>query len=144
VGQVLALFNKAMRKATSNLRTVVETEVAKGLPQSSRHIQMTPTKMSLEEDLQQGASEYRQEMEDETKKLLADPSLKQFAVGGKDEDWEAIGNSGEVPSSISVKSANGKRKPTFQDKKPTGGRGGRGGHGGHNNNKKPFKRGGKQ
>ena len=126
-----------MRKVASNLRNVVEHEVAKGLPQTSRHIQMTPTKKTLQEDLNEAASDYRQEMEEETKKLLSDPSLKRFAVGGKDEDWDSVSKSGATPSAVSIKSNNGKRKPAYEERKQGGG--GRGGY----NNKKPF-RGGKQ
>ena len=137
----MALYNKSIRKFTQLFRGILEKEVAKSLPMSTQHVSLRPTDKSLDEDLEESAAGIRSEMEEETRKLLSDPSLKRFAVGGTDADWDAATKNGKAPpSAVSINSSDKKRKfnnnnnnnTNFEQSKP---------HHNNNKNKKPFKKG---
>lgn len=96
--QVLALFNKSIRKMVTFLREVQEREVGATMPVAELKVDMRPTKQTLDEDLNEAAASLNS-------------SLAQYAIKGSDQDWKEALGSGTVDKSIvSVKGALGKRR----------------------------------
>jgi N-acetyltransferase 10 len=133
VNQVLALFNKAVRKLNTHLKQLVESDVEKNMLASkddARKIarkteQMTRTSETLDEDMKAGASEVMDIIHnnDENNKskqkkkgknsssttsalLLEDSELMSYAIKGSDEQWNQITNNKTNLSSVSLKSDN--------------------------------------
>jgi N-acetyltransferase 10 len=97
--QLLALFNKAMRKVATTLRGVEERAVRDELPLSSGHeLDRPELKQSLAADLADGGKAATKGMK-ERQKVLKMMNLEKFAIGGTDDEWsEATG--GATPSTI--------------------------------------------
>jgi N-acetyltransferase 10 len=114
VNQVLALFNKAMRKVAQHLLGVQEEDIAKSLPaaQSAKKVRLEATDQTLEEDMTEAAAEVNKELNNERAELLNDPSLARFAITGNDEEWNKALKSkkGTPVSMVSIKSADDNRK----------------------------------
>ena len=122
--QLLALFNRAVRKINKALRTVQETAaesfLAKTSQISAKHAatgaadKMKPLQQSLREDLEEGSAKVAAEMQEKQKALLDGVDLSRYAVGGDDADWEeALKGAGALGGAgiISVKGkAKGKRR----------------------------------
>ncbi|KAG2483803.1 hypothetical protein HYH03_017326 [Edaphochlamys debaryana] len=107
--QVLALFNKAMRKIYGCLRAAKEAAVARGLP-SVRPVAnlMAPHEVGLDEDLDAAAAEERSKLRE---KYLRPEDLGAFAIRGGDEDIAAA-LGGKAPAAgglLSVKGGDGPR-----------------------------------
>jgi len=119
--QVLALFNKAVRKISSYLRSLQETEIRKGLEsetpskkkEGSKKTQksMAPLTQSLEQEMESNTKEVNKMMKKKQQKLLEGMDLQRYAIGGSEENWSKALKSGKVPKSISVKADKGKEAP---------------------------------
>jgi len=98
--QILALFNKIIRKFSSRLRQNEESLVAEELGEAELEESgdlNAPLRKTLNEDLEEGATEARKKHGD----LLA-----QYSVAGNDKEWErAVGSGGakDPPNVVSVK-----------------------------------------
>jgi len=124
--QVLALFNKAMRKVAAYLRTVQEKAVEGALPSAHASKQLSKqikgSKTSVEEELHQAGAEAKEEAKKEMQKLLQRPhnsvlvnatdrELEEAAAGHgnasvkrkKMSATEAIKDSGKPEKGISKK-----------------------------------------
>lgn len=98
--QILALFNKAVRKMVGSLRRVVEDREAASLPHTADDATAAGTALkplpgaSLDAELDAGAAASLQKLQDETARkqaewLDADGELSQYAIKGSDADWDA-------------------------------------------------------
>ncbi|KAK7099272.1 RNA cytidine acetyltransferase-like isoform X2 [Littorina saxatilis] len=87
--QVLALFNKSVRKLCNYLKEQQEKEVEASLPAAELEIDMRPAKQTLEEDLKEAA---------------ASMHLNQYAIKGNEKSWkEALSADTSSKGIISVK-----------------------------------------
>lgn len=123
--QVLALFNKAVRKISSHLRALEEAHVAAELPAIQNQGAakeaggaMRPLRQGLDEDLDEGAAA------DRAKRLerLEELNLGEFAIKGSSEEWgKALkaGGSARVPGGLSI--AKDASTPSSSSKKRKGG-----------------------
>jgi N-acetyltransferase 10 len=99
--QLLALFNKAMRKVATSLRGVEEAAVRAELPINTigKELNRPELKQSLHADLADGARSHKKGRE-EKQKVLQTMNLEQFAIGGTEEEWNDATGNGAVPATV--------------------------------------------
>eukprot|EP00002_Diphylleia_rotans_P024304 TRINITY_DN4795_c0_g1_i1.p1 TRINITY_DN4795_c0_g1~~TRINITY_DN4795_c0_g1_i1.p1 ORF type:complete len:1024 (-),score=229.08 TRINITY_DN4795_c0_g1_i1:125-3196(-) len=122
--QVLALFNKILRKFNQSLQTVIEQSVDATLA-PVKDVELNPLRESLDEELEEGSALITKELREKQKKLVLSEDLQKYAIRGREQDWDTI-EPGKVPSSVSIKSANPKKRSFELDPKPTGNKKGKG------------------
>uniref|UniRef100_A0AAV1VF88 RNA cytidine acetyltransferase n=1 Tax=Peronospora matthiolae TaxID=2874970 RepID=A0AAV1VF88_9STRA len=118
--QLLALFNKAVRKFLGQIEQLMEkqleqeSENSKKLAQVAAQSQaMAPTETTLDEEMRQGAQD---EKAKEQQKLLDSLNLMKYAVRGDDADWDsALAQAENGGAVVQVKS----KKPTKLNKEVT-------------------------
>ncbi|RLN58624.1 hypothetical protein BBJ29_007883 [Phytophthora kernoviae] len=91
--QLLALFNKAVRKFLGQIEQLMEKQLEqeatdnKKLAMVAAQSQaMTPTETTLDEEMREGAQEAKAKQQ---QKLLDSLNLMKYAVRGDDADWDA-------------------------------------------------------
>uniref|UniRef100_A0A6B2KWW6 RNA cytidine acetyltransferase n=1 Tax=Arcella intermedia TaxID=1963864 RepID=A0A6B2KWW6_9EUKA len=118
--QVLALFNKAMRKIVKFFISLEEAAEDKLLPATETG--MHPTALSLEEDLKQIDDEFKanEEMKMEQQSLISELARPEFAIQGDNKDWEEAALSlkrSKIPNILSVKRKKTDEEPAQPEKK---------------------------
>uniref|UniRef100_A0A914UPD7 Possible tRNA binding domain-containing protein n=1 Tax=Plectus sambesii TaxID=2011161 RepID=A0A914UPD7_9BILA len=112
VNQLLAMFNKAMRKFSDNFNSICESAIEQRSRQPKEYAknQFQPTPVSLQDDLNDAAEEIEQRQERDRKKVREEISvnLKQFAIRGTEDDWVSALNDIDLKATksglLSVKS----------------------------------------
>lgn len=115
--QLLGLFNRTIRKVVQCFNSVLElaydSQVTKG-----KDVEMEPLAQGLEQDLEEAAQEMKEKQKKELEKLKH-IDLSEFAISGKDEDWqEALSSNKSNMNVISVTSTKRKGQPTEEQTKP--------------------------
>jgi N-acetyltransferase 10 len=97
--QLLALFNKSVRKYTGYLRGIEEDSIAEGLRSKAgakaqqllarQDAAIATVGSSVTEELEIAGQEVAQAMKNKQSRLLESLHLESYAIGGKDVDWEA-------------------------------------------------------
>jgi N-acetyltransferase 10 len=107
--QVLALFNKAMRKIHTYLKTQQQKSVEATMPRI-QEVTMTPHAVGLDEDLEASAKEVTEEMKAKQQALMsALGDIEQYAIDSTEGDWDAaLGGKAPKTGMVSVK---GKKTP---------------------------------
>ncbi len=118
--QVLALFNKSMRKISKLLRSLEEAAAAStmksvqaGIQQSEdAKSQMKPVQAELGNELSASGYKAVDELREKQRSMLGRMDLKEFAVQGTDDDWERATQAagGAVSGTVAIKSAKPSRK----------------------------------
>ena len=101
--QILALFNKAVRKMVGTLRKIVEDAESTTLPHTSEDAAAAGVALkplaggSLDAELDAGAAASLQKLQDDQARkqaewLDADGELSRYAIKGSDADWDAALN----------------------------------------------------
>ena len=106
--QVLALFNKAMRRLHACLHTSEEARAKASLPQPSAAAvtaveRLAPHPVSMDDTLREGASTVLRQQQEA---LLRSLNVEQYAIRGEEGDWEAaLGGADGAPKTglLSVK-----------------------------------------
>lgn len=102
VGQLLGLFSRIIRKVAKFfneiLESAVESEMAK-----NKEVIMEPLAKGLNEELNEVAQEMKEKQKEKAEKLKA-MDLSQYAITGKDEDWDTALKSKKPTKLISVAS----------------------------------------
>jgi len=114
--QLLGLFNRTIRKVVQCFNSVLETaydsQVTKG-----KEVAMEPLAQGLQQDLEEAAKEMKEKHKKEMEKLKH-LDLSEFAISGKDEDWqEALSSNKSKVNVISVTSAKRKAQPAEERNK---------------------------
>ena len=142
VSQLLALFNKAVRKMTASLQAVLEAREDATLPAPSAMADatahMAPLASHLDAELDSGAKEslakLAAEQQEQQAQWLEGEGLSKYAIRGTEDDWAAAlpqGKSAGPPKHLSVKGeARSTDKPAKKGGKSDGGSGSKGGKGG--------------
>lgn len=90
VTQLLALFNRAIRKIMNHLNGICEKAIqetnATSIGSKRVEIRAEPTPKSLQEDLDEAAEEFEKQSRKDKKKLQ-EMDLDQYAIRGSQEDW---------------------------------------------------------
>merc|ERR1719464_113340 len=83
--QLLALFNRSIRKISLILKSILEGGIAKDLDlvENTKVAKQGNKLPSLEEELSQGA----EEVEQKQKEVFVNQNLSQYSIKGSDEDW---------------------------------------------------------
>ena len=125
--QILALFNRTIRKLSSYIRAVEEKEMESEMKSNTRQVELPKStlKMSLSEELDHlSAKEIERKKEkysktaNETNQIISELNLEDFAVGGTDEDWnKALSSGKKAPSIISIKNNEKSNDPKYQNQK---------------------------
>ena len=126
VSQLLAMFNKAVRKLSSALKTIEEKAIDDEMRSSKtmkkalrKRIEINagaafaPLAKSLQVEQTEDEQRANATLQKQQKELLASLDLEEFAVDGqKQQDWEKAldGAKGTLPASLSVKGKAKKRK----------------------------------
>jgi len=121
--QILALFNKTIRKITQHFRSLQEKSIETTLPKptptriSIHHTNndMTPLQQSLDEELADGEKTINKQLQNQQKELMR---FSRYSMGNVDlpttRASEAEGS--KIPSTISVKSTKQKKKHNHDQK----------------------------
>lgn len=107
VNQMLALFNRSMRKLSEHYRELQETGVEQSLA-PMRQVEMEPSAVSLEDDMAEAGREANAELKRKHEELITALDLEQYAVTGNEDAWrEALDGTRKTGavSSISVVSS---------------------------------------
>lgn len=83
--QLLGLFNRLIRRCVQYLNEILEKDVEKTLT-SKKDVNMTPVLKSMQEELNEAATELQKKQKKELEKLKKD-NLSQFAIKGSEDEW---------------------------------------------------------
>ncbi|KAF8018616.1 hypothetical protein BT93_H3497 [Corymbia citriodora subsp. variegata] len=114
--QILSLFIKVMKKFYKHLYAVAAKEIHSALPRL-KEVVLEPHSVSVDEDLNEAAKQVEDEMKAKTEGFLNPEFLQQYAIVGRESDFEsALQNGGKITSGgvISVKTS---REKTEKHKK---------------------------
>eukprot|EP00850_Spirogloea_muscicola_P005761 SM000026S09010 [mRNA] locus=s26:915149:923348:- [translate_table: standard] len=120
--QILALFNKTVRKLHSQLHAAAAMEVELTLPRM-KEVTFVPHDATVEEDLDEGARKVKMELKEKMKGLLDPAGLQQFAISGRETEFEEalLQTGGKVAKSgllsVKGKTRKGEGKGEKSDKK---------------------------
>ena len=98
--QLLALFNRSIRKLSGVLRGVLEQEI------ESRIGDKVVGGMelgSLDRELEDGAAEEEARQREKAKSMLVSQDLTQYIVKGSEKDWSSALAGGKTINSLSIK-----------------------------------------
>nr|XP_018910924.1 PREDICTED: RNA cytidine acetyltransferase [Bemisia tabaci] len=114
--QLLGLFNRAIRRITQYLSGVLEQAVEKTLINPSAPTNMNPTSVTLQDELEEAASELQATQMKELARLKKE-DLGQFAIKGSEAEWEDVLSTGPQ-NLISVKSGIKRTIKTQEEEQP--------------------------
>lgn len=101
VSQLLALFNRSVRRVIKYFNEILEMEIEKTFaPQSD--IVMNPLQESIQEELGEAAKELQKKQKKEFEKLKKE-ELAQFAIKGSEDEWAKAFSSKGSKSLVTVK-----------------------------------------
>ncbi|CAN0188874.1 unnamed protein product [Discosporangium mesarthrocarpum] len=118
--QVLALFNKAVRKLSNSLKSVAERaaevelessgEASKRKEAARTAEEMSQLPTTMDQDLKAGAAEAMKKLEGRKEEMLGSLDLTQYEVKGTEEEWEAAVTKAKK-GGLNMVSIKGKAKP---------------------------------
>merc|ERR1712137_94206 len=121
--QVLAMFNKAIRKFTAFFNKLEEQAISDTIPSAptaTSSLPDGPLAQSLDEELEEEAKQVTKELDSTQKKILeslTDGSLGQYAIGANEKQWRDSLKGGKMVSNVSIKSS--KRKADVNEEEPS-------------------------
>lgn len=132
--QILALFNKAIRKMSTHMRSTQEKQVRDEITDKTTTKEapsMKPLATSLRQESQQNTKEVHQQMKEKNRKLIEQGigDLQRYAITGTDEDWSEKLDAG-AGASVSIKSSKERPKPRFERSGTPASKGAKGGKSG--------------
>lgn len=110
--QILSLFIKVMKKFYKHLHANATKELDSALPRL-KEVVLEPHSVSVDEDLNEAAKKVEDEMKTKAEGFLNPEFLQQYAIVGRESDFEsALQNGGKIASGgvISVKSSGEKKE----------------------------------
>ncbi|XP_022083616.1 RNA cytidine acetyltransferase-like isoform X2 [Acanthaster planci] len=102
--QILALFNRNIRKVVQEFSGILEKEVeGKIMTASAKEVVMEPVKQTLAQDLEEAASEIKAKQKKELERLkLLD--MSQYTIKGQEDEWNKALQSGKAKNMVSIPS----------------------------------------
>ncbi|XP_031340043.1 RNA cytidine acetyltransferase isoform X2 [Photinus pyralis] len=100
--QLLALFNRLIRKFVSYLNSILEEDVEKSLI-PRKEVNLAPVATSMQQELEEAAKELQAKQKKELEKLKRE-NLEQFAIKGSEDEWKKALSSKGGKQLITVKS----------------------------------------
>ncbi|CAF4531977.1 unnamed protein product, partial [Rotaria sp. Silwood1] len=108
--QLLALFNKLIKKIIDLINSVQENEIGKTFVNSLDTANMQPLDKSLRQELNEVAATIRNRQSEELDRLMHDQQLSKYAVNGSEEVWKEELRNISDPGVISIPRSLNKRK----------------------------------
>ncbi|CAF3535300.1 unnamed protein product [Rotaria sordida] len=108
--QLLALFNKLIKKIIDLINSVQENELGKTFVNSLDTANMQPLDKSLRQELNEVAATIRIRQSEELDRLMHDQQLTKYAVNGSEEVWKGELKNISDPGVISIPRTLNKRK----------------------------------
>ena len=105
--QLLALFNRSIRKISTLLKSILEGSIAENLDliESTKVVKQKKGLPSLGDELNEAA----EQVDKKEKEVFAHQNLSQYAIKGSDEDWTSALNGGKQTGMVSLKT--GEKRP---------------------------------
>lgn len=128
--QVLAMFNKAVRKLSMALNSIMESREKKALLSGDQRAKVEQTvermrhvaRETLEEDVADAAEEAMASLKASEAanlplEIANDPELMQYVVKGSDEQWRKVldGHGHDGPGTVQIQSVRDKRRALEED-----------------------------
>jgi N-acetyltransferase 10 len=113
--QLLALFNKAIKKLSAALRTIIEQEIESRMDQAASTLNTGRSALSqvmpdLDQELEEGARlEEMKQLNKAKQAPFISEDLSKFAIKGSDDDWKSALKTGVNVGNLSVKT--GEKRP---------------------------------
>ncbi|GAB6021233.1 N-acetyltransferase 10 [Chamberlinius hualienensis] len=108
--QLLGVFNRIIRKMTNFLSGVVQEVIASTMPEPKR-VELEPTALSLDKDLDDGAKKVEAKQKKE-KRLLLNENLQEYAIKGTEDEWKKVLSAQDsIKTSVNLKSEKRKAEP---------------------------------
>ncbi|KAG6541499.1 hypothetical protein Mapa_017096 [Marchantia paleacea] len=118
--QILALFNKSIRRLHSELHKAAAKKIEAALPRI-KEVTMNSHAESLDDDLADAARQAQANMTEKMESLLQPENLQQFAISGREADFDDAlkKGGGKLPKSgfLSVKGTKEQPKEKVMEKK---------------------------
>ncbi|CAF1031679.1 unnamed protein product [Adineta ricciae] len=108
--QLLALFNKLIKKIIDLINSTQENELGKDFVNSLDAANMKPLDKSLRQELNEVAATIRNRQSEEISRLMHDQHLSKYAVTGSEDIWKEELKSVSDPGVISIPRTINKRK----------------------------------
>lgn len=99
--QILALFNRSIRKFVQYFNEILEKEAAASIAEK-KDVVMDPLRETMDQELKAAGEEFQQQHKKEVASLLGS-NLSQYAIKGSEQDWNKA-LKGSAKTVISVKS----------------------------------------
>eukprot|EP01134_Creolimax_fragrantissima_P008107 CFRG8107T1 len=103
--QLMALFNRAMRKLVDYFSSVEENDASERLPSQNGAALLLPRETTVDEELDEAALEVQADLKQKQDELIASLSLEAYTVDSNADAFDDALKSGKIPTSISVKSS---------------------------------------
>lgn len=122
--QLLALFNKAIRKFLTQVEAIMEKQIEEEQKEQDKKIaklagiskDMKPTEQTLAEEMRESANETKKKMQ---KEMLENLNLMKYAVRGEDADWDEALTTSTVTADGVVQVKNKKKTSSKQKRDAT-------------------------
>jgi len=118
--QILALFNKTVRKLSEALKAIEHADMALTMPKGGTRdlsrigsAEDAPAMGSMDAELEAGGKEVQADMRAKAAAMIQELDLDKYAIAGDDAQWDqalAGVKSGDTLNSLSVASVSGKKK----------------------------------
>jgi len=112
--QLLALFNRSIRKLSSTVKCILEKGISESLNQNEGTQKDTAKALpSLTEELSEAALELETKQRAEAKELFVNKNLSEYVIKGSDSDWNQALQNGKKSNVVSLKT--GEKRPAIND-----------------------------
>ncbi|CAF5187373.1 unnamed protein product, partial [Rotaria magnacalcarata] len=108
--QLLALFNKLVKKIIDLINSTQESEIGKTFVNSLDTANMQPLEKSLRQELNEVAATIRNRQTEELDRLMHDQKLLKYSVNGSEDAWKEELKNVSEPGVISIPRVLNKRK----------------------------------
>ncbi|CAF4863602.1 unnamed protein product, partial [Rotaria socialis] len=108
--QLLALFNKLVKKIIDLINSTQESEIGKTFVNSLDTANMQPLEKSLRQELNEVAATIRSRQTEELDRLMHDQKLLKYSVNGSEDAWKEELKNVSEPGVISIPRVLNKRK----------------------------------
>ncbi|CAM6087692.1 unnamed protein product [Calypogeia fissa] len=123
--QILALFNKCIRRLSSELHEAAVSKINIALPRL-KEVNMNPHQVSLDDDLNHVAHQAQVDLKEKMESMLNVENLQKYTIAGREADFDEVLQQGvgKIPKSgfVSVK---GTRQQVGAKKRPAEKQGGK-------------------
>jgi N-acetyltransferase 10 len=118
--QILAQFNKAVRKISTCFSSLHEKEVREELTSTTAIAPpVLPPVEPLAREMKRNSTEVTKGLQEKQRELLAGMNLKKYAIGGSEEAWDEALKGKSSAGAVSVKSSR-EKSHKFEGKKRKG------------------------